>query len=117
MKGHLAATVAVLPAMFVGNLSGAVTTTAPTYTLAQVATHNTLTNCWIAINTSANNPNSGVKVYNVTGFGVNVTHPGGRQAIQTNCGKNATATFWKQDGHTSTVRAQMAAFYAGDLVP
>eukprot|EP01059_Diplonema_ambulator_P007505 TRINITY_DN16971_c0_g1_i1.p1 TRINITY_DN16971_c0_g1~~TRINITY_DN16971_c0_g1_i1.p1 ORF type:complete len:189 (+),score=40.23 TRINITY_DN16971_c0_g1_i1:234-800(+) len=57
---------------------------APTYTPAQVTSHNTLDDCWIVVNHS---------VYNITPF-VN-QHPGGTRILQQYAGRVATTSFNK----------------------
>lgn len=55
---------------------------AVTYTTAQVATHNTSSDCWVIVNGN---------VYNLTSF--ISQHPGGASAIISECGKNGTTAF------------------------
>lgn len=61
------------------------TTTAdqlPTYTLADIATHNTAESCWTAIKGN---------VYDMTAF--ISQHPGGERGILKTCGKDGTQDF------------------------
>ena len=80
----------------------------PTYTMSQVAQHNTLSSCWIVVQIGINNG-----VFDMTSFAN--THPGGRQAIQINCGKNATKTFDVQDGHGTSERRTLNGFWIGNV--
>jgi len=74
------------------------------YTLQQVQTHNTASNCWTAINN---------KVYNLTPF--ISTHPGGSTAIIGLCGTNGTAAFLAQhSGNTNAINT-LAGYYIGNL--
>ncbi len=71
------------------------------YTMATVATHNTLGNCWTVI--SGN-------VYNVTGY---VNYPGGTAGLALLCGVNGTTAFNAQSGHSISLLNN--AFYIGVL--
>lgn len=78
------------------------------YFLSEIATHNTATDCWMAIEG---------KVYNVTSFVG--SHPGG-EAILNGCGKDATALFNERPTndrgpHPATARALLPQYYIGDL--
>jgi hypothetical protein len=74
------------------------------YTLAEIAAHNTSSNCWTAIN---------FKVYDLTPF---VTkHPGGVQNITKLCGIDGTAKFTAQHGSTPGAIAQLAKLQIGVL--
>jgi cytochrome b involved in lipid metabolism len=77
-----------------------------TFTLAQIATHNTQSSCYSAI--------SG-KVYNLTSFFSG--HPGGSAAILSLCGHDGTAGFMAQHGGASRPQSELAALYIGTLVP
>ena len=55
----------------------------PNYTKADVAKHNTSTDCWIILNTN--------EVYNVTAF-LSI-HPAGSAPITPYCGADATTAF------------------------
>lgn len=72
--------------------------------LAEVANHNTATDCWLAIEN---------KVYNVTSFIAGNKHPGG-EAILAGCGKDATVLFVGR-GHSDKARSLLPDFYIGDL--
>lgn len=92
------------------------TTTPPTssdvksYTLPEVAVHNTESDCWMAIEG---------KVYNVTDF--IPKHPGGK-AIVGGCGKDATSLFNERPTnnkgpHPAQAKALLPTYYIGDLKP
>jgi len=84
-----------------GSAAAAASTAAPV-AAADLAKHNTASDCWMAI--------SG-KVYNVTDFVPK--HPGG-DAILQGCGQDATALF--QGAHHSDRAASMLdRFYVADL--
>ena len=74
------------------------------YTLADVATHNSATSCWSAINGN---------VYNLTSW-VN-SHPGGRAAILMICGKDGSPLFNSQHGGSSRVASILDRFSIGKL--
>lgn len=57
------------------------------YTMAEVATHNTATSCWTVV--------SG-QVYDLTGY--ENKHPGGKKAVLRLCGTDGTANFTAQHG-------------------
>jgi cytochrome b involved in lipid metabolism len=72
-----------------------------------VATHSTQSDCWIIV--------SG-KVYSVSSY--IAMHPGGRSAIITMCGKDATAAFTSRGGtgsHSSSARSLLGTFLVGSL--
>jgi cytochrome b involved in lipid metabolism len=75
-----------------------------TYTIAQVATHNKSTDCWVAINS---------KVYNLTSW--ISKHPGGQQAILSICGKDATVTFSNQHSGQARPEAMLSTFLIGSI--
>lgn len=75
-----------------------------TYTLAQVATHNSATSCYTAINGS---------VYDVTPF--IRQHPGGMGAILSLCGRDGTSAFEGQHGGQGRPAAELATFKIGTL--
>jgi uncharacterized protein YjdB len=77
----------------------------PNYTLADVATHNSSTDCWIILNKT--------EVYNVTAF-LSV-HPAGPSPITPYCGKDATTAF-NNVGHSSSAVAMEATYLIGNLV-
>ena len=78
--------------------------TTGSYTMAQVATHNSATSCWTTINGN---------VYDVTTW-IN-QHPGGKQAILSLCGVDGTAAFNGQHGGQSRPESELAAFKIGTL--
>ena len=74
--------------------------------IAQVARHNTASDCWMAIDG---------KVYNVTSYLPN--HPGGDISVY--CGTDASSAFnTRPDGssHSNRARQTLAQFSVGDLV-
>src|SRR5215469_15406301 len=77
----------------------------PNYTLADVAKHNTPTDCWIILNTN--------EVYNVTAF-LSI-HPAGPSPITPYCGADATTAF-NNVGHSSSAVAMEATYLVGNLV-
>jgi cytochrome b involved in lipid metabolism len=83
-----------------------VTQVASGVTVAEVATHNSQSNCWIII--------SG-KVYNVTSF--MASHPGGVSAIANRCGTDATTVFTTSAGHTHSSYAYslLPTYYVADV--
>lgn len=77
------------------------------FTLAQVAQHNTPADCWIIIENS---------VYDVTEF-LN-EHPGGSERIEPFCGKDATEGFATQGGagsHSSSANQLREDFLIGTV--
>ena len=94
--------VAVIGALAVLGMS-AQTVLAASFTPAQVATHNTVDNCWEIING---------KVYDLTSF--IPTHSGGQAVIIAQCGKDATAAFNSGPHSASTITA-LSGFMLGDL--
>jgi Cytochrome b5-like Heme/Steroid binding domain/Bacterial Ig-like domain (group 2) len=88
-------------ALMASGVAGAQTTT---YTLADVATHATASDCWMVLNTS--------EVYNVTAY--IPMHPGG-SAMVPYCGKDGTSAF-NAVGHSSSAVALEATYLIGTLV-
>ncbi len=77
---------------------------AKTYTVADVATHNTTASCWSIIDS---------KVYDLTSY---ITrHPGGSQNIKRICGEDGTSTFSGQHGGESKPERTLAGFYLAPL--
>lgn len=79
-----------------------------TFTLQEVAKHNSKDDCWLLID---------AKVYEVTNF--IGTHPGG-EAILEGCGKDATELFETRPmgsgtPHSEQAREGMKNFYIGEL--
>ena len=81
-----------------------VTDTGATYTMADVAMHNSGSSCWTAINGS---------VYDVTSF--IGQHPGGEQAILSLCGIDGSSAFNAQHGGQSRPASELASFKIGTL--
>jgi cytochrome b involved in lipid metabolism len=77
---------------------------AKAYTMAQVKTHKTASNCWTVVNK---------KVYNVTGW-VN-KHPGGSSRIVAMCGKDGTALFNSQHASSASAKRSLNAYKIGTL--
>lgn len=80
-----------------------------TFSLVEVAKHNTQQDCWLAIDN---------KVYDVTDY-IN-KHPGGAQRIITNCGQDASQAFKTQGGqgmHSSLAKKLLSSFQIGVLQP
>jgi|GEM_PF-3160887 len=80
-------------------------------TAAQIATHNTASNCWVYLTTNS-------KVYNITGYISSGTHPAGSSVIAPACGKDMTPYFITGaiGGHrhsTSALNSVLAAYYIG----
>jgi len=78
-----------------------------TLNMAEIAKHNSPSDCWLLI--------SG-KVYNVTSF-LNA-HPGGAGTITPHCGQEATQAFNTKDigrPHSSSAAAMLASYYIGDF--
>jgi cytochrome b involved in lipid metabolism len=76
----------------------------PGFTLAEVATRNTASNCWVAIRGN---------VYDLTRW--ISEHPGGPGAITQLCGKDATSQFQGQHGGQSRPLSALAGFLVGPL--
>ncbi|MBP9711504.1 MAG: cytochrome b5 domain-containing protein [Candidatus Pacebacteria bacterium] len=74
------------------------------YTMAEVATHNTQADCWTTISGS---------VYNVTSW--ISEHPGGAKAIIGLCGIDGTAGFTGQHGGQPRPATELAGFKIGAL--
>lgn len=75
------------------------------YTLAQVATHNSAQSCWTAINGG---------VYDVTAWVSQ--HPGGAQAILSLCGTDGSSAFNGQHGGERRPAQELAGFKIGTLI-
>lgn len=80
-------------------------TVATSYTMAQVATHNSRTSCYTAISGS---------VYDLTTW--ISQHPGGQFAILGLCGKDGTSSFNDQHGGQARPESELASFKIGTLV-
>ena len=81
------------------------TPTSTTYTLTQVQTHNSAQSCWSAV---------GGKVYDLTSW-IN-SHPGGKEAILSICGKDGTQAFMDKHGDNQKVANVLVGFEVGLLV-
>ena len=94
----------------IGTLSGSSTPppTTSTYTMTEVAAHNSATNCWSVVSGG---------VYDLSTWGPN--HPGGASVITAMCGKDGTAGFLGTHSGTSTKTANavaaLASFKIGTL--
>ena len=78
-----------------------------TLNLAEIAKHNSASDCWLLISN---------KVYNVTSF--ISSHPGGAGPILTYCGQEATQAYNTKDigrPHSSSATAMLASYYIGDF--
>ena len=82
------------------------TSAAPTYTLADVAQHNTAAHCWAAVDG---------QVYDLTDW--IGQHPGGQQRIIALCGTDATVAFSTQHGGQARPASQLAPLQIGVLAP
>src|SRR6201993_1629894 len=91
--------------LFVLMFSMSVAAQLPNYTLAQVATHNKTTDCWIILNKT--------EVYNVTAF-LSI-HPAGAGPITPYCGADATTAF-NSVNHSAGAVAEEATYLVGNLV-
>jgi outer membrane biosynthesis protein TonB len=74
------------------------------YTTAQVAAHNSKTDCWSSVNGS---------FYDLTSW-VN-RHPGGSSVIANMCGRDASADYNSAHGKTSKPASSLALFKLGKL--
>ncbi len=86
---------------------GAKTTPGITLNMAEIAKHNSITDCWMIINN---------KVYNVSSYLFG--HPGGAGSMMPYCGKEATRAFDTKDRnrpHSSYANSLLANYYVGDL--
>jgi cytochrome b involved in lipid metabolism len=75
---------------------------ATTYTIAQVASHNSSTSCWSTVNGG---------VYDLTSWVSN--HPGGEQAILQICGKDGSVAFNGQHGGQVEQATVLSSFKIG----
>ncbi len=80
------------------------TTTSQTYTLVDVAQHNSASSCWSTINGG---------VYDLTSW--ISRHPGGQQAILSLCGTDGSAAFNDQHGGERRPANELAGFQIGTL--
>ena len=77
---------------------------ATSYTLADIAKHNSERSCWAAINS---------KVYDLTNW-IN-QHPGGPDRILALCGTDGSAAFNGQHGTQARPASELASFYIAPL--
>ena len=89
-----------------GNIQANIEVVGPktTFTLAEVATHNSAASCYTAVNGG---------VYDATGF-IN-KHPGGAEKILNLCGKDGSTFFNKQHGGQAKAEAALASLKIGTL--
>ena len=83
------------------------TTDQNSLTLAQIAIHNTSSDCWTIVNN---------KIYNVTNY--IPLHPAGADKITPFCGKDATQAFSTRGGkgpHPKEAQDVLNTYYIGDL--
>lgn len=83
-------------------------TGAKTVTVAEVAKHNSKSDCWVII---------GSEVYNVTS--VIPSHPGGADKIIAVCGGDGTQAFTSREGqgpHPSEAQEQLDKLFVGNLL-
>lgn len=80
------------------------TSAAGTYTMADVAKHNSASDCWAAINGNA---------YNLTNW-IN-QHPGGPGVIEALCGNDGTAAFNGQHGGQGRPASELQGFLLGPV--
>ena len=78
---------------------------AATFTAAEVAKHNSGSDCWSVVNG---------QVYDLTSYVT--SHPGGSTVIKAICGKDGSAAFSGQHGSASKPNNTLAAFVLGSLV-
>lgn len=76
-----------------------------TFTLAQVALHDTASDCWTTVNGG---------VYDLTSW--IARHPGGQDAILSLCGHDGSAAFNAQHDGQSKPENMLASFRKGDLI-
>ncbi len=77
---------------------------AGSYSMIDIATHNTESSCWAAVNSS---------VYDLTTWVSR--HPGGSRAIVSMCGTNATSKFEAQHGGSRAAQAALVLLKIGTL--
>lgn len=77
------------------------------FTVDEVAVHNTLSSCWIIVDQ---------KVYDVTSYVS--AHPGGSKTIADTCGKEATDAYNTRGGtgrHSGNTNAMLADYFVGNI--
>jgi len=77
-------------------------TTAKLFSVSQVASHNTQSDCWMIIEG---------KAYNVTGYIPD--HPAGPEKVIAFCGKDGTQAF--NDVHSQKARNMLSDYYVGTI--
>ncbi len=82
-----------------------VTISNSTYTMSEVASHNTLSDCWTVVRG---------QVYNLTDW--IGKHPGGEKAITQLCGIDGTDKFVGKHGGKDLPENTLAGYKIGDLV-
>lgn len=87
-----------------GSSPSASTSGGTTYTMAQVATHNSQADCWAVIDNN---------VYDLTQW--ISRHPGGPDKIIPLCGTDATSNFHGQHDDQAKPNTQLATFMVGTL--
>jgi len=87
---------------FPGSVSASNATTSGGLTLAEMAKHNSSSDCWVVVEDG---------IYNVTSL--IDTHPGGREAILKYCGTNATEVFFRE--HTQKDYEVLQTYYIGTI--
>jgi cytochrome b involved in lipid metabolism len=97
---------AYLAQFVIGTLTGGSTTTTPatSYTLAQVATHKSTTDCWSVVNGG---------VYDLTKW--IGKHPGGPGVIEAMCGVDGTAAYNGQHKGSSSAASYLGQYKIGTL--
>lgn len=91
---------------FKGKSSQNLPVTNAAYTLAEIATHNSSSSCWVAVNG---------KVYDLTNW-IN-QHPGGADNILGICGTDGTAAFEAQHNGQGEPAKKLDGFAIGVLKP
>ena len=90
------------------DLTNLISSGATTLNAAEVAKHNTVSDCWIIVNS---------KVYDISVYAS--AHPGGVRNIASSCGKESTQAYDTKGGrgnsHSSSAQSLLAQYYIGDL--
>ena len=82
-----------------------------TYSLSEIAPHNTVSDCWLIISN---------KVYDVSQYLESSMHPGDIASISPYCGREATNAFDTKDKpkpqpHSASASNMLNEYYIGDL--
>ncbi|MEI8270159.1 MAG: cytochrome b5-like heme/steroid binding domain-containing protein, partial [bacterium] len=92
----------------VNNITPNTNVTDTKLTPAEIAKHNTNSDCWIIVNS---------KVYNISGYAS--SHPGGTRNITNYCGKESTNAFdtkgGKGNSHSTSANNLLDQYYVGNL--